>query len=114
MALPLDTLFLWVTDLYRSVEWYSKIGIEAGPRFGDWQTMVVSGETRFALHQGDRPVGPPTAVPSFRVEDLGAAMVQLESEGVVPVDESTTDTGQAIFITYGDPDGNLIQLLERR
>lgn len=114
MALQVDTVFVWVTDLDRSVDWYAQLGIEAGPRYGDWQTMTVDGETRFALHHGERSEGPSTSVPSFRVGDLDAEIERLSSLGIEPTDAEITDTGVARFTTFTDPDGNAIQLLERR
>lgn len=113
MSLQVDTVFVWVTDLSRSLEWYSAIGFVAGQRFGPWQDMAVSGETRFALHEGSRGEGPPTSVPSFRVEDLDAEIGRLGAMGINPTDAGITDTGVARFTTFTDPDGNEIQLLER-
>ena len=52
MTYSVDTVFVWVTDLPKAVEWYSRFGIEAGPGYGDWQTMKVEGATAFALHRG--------------------------------------------------------------
>ena len=114
MAYQLDTVFIWVSDLARSLDWYQKLGIEAGPAYGPWQTMEVDGQTRFALHQGERGTGPSTAVPSFRVEDLDAQIARLAEVGIEPTDPEITDTGAARFTTFTDPDGNDVQLLERR
>jgi catechol 2,3-dioxygenase-like lactoylglutathione lyase family enzyme len=113
MPAAIDTVFVWVTDLDRSVEWYRSLGIEPGARFGAWQAMVTDGETRFALHEGERPEGPPTAVIALAVADLDAEMGRLAGLGISPID-GITDTGAARFTTYADPDGNQIQLLERR
>lgn len=113
MAHQLDTVFIWVNDLDRSLDWYRIIGIEPGPRYGVWQEMRLDGETRFALHEGNRPGGQSTAVPSFRVGDLDAEIERLGSLGVAPSDTGITDTGAARFITFVDPDGNQVQLLER-
>lgn len=113
MTFQLDTVFVWVTDLDRSLEWYAKLGIEAGDRYGSWQNMKTDGTVRFALHQGDRPKGPSTAVPSFLVGDLDAEIRRLENLGVEPTDPDITDTGVARFTTFTDPDGNEVQLLER-
>lgn len=113
MTYQLDTVFIWVNDLGRSLDWYRKLGIEPGPAYGPWQTMVVDGETRFALHQGSRPEGPSTAVPSFRVDDLDAHITRLDAAGIEPTDPEITDTGVARFTTFTDPDGNEVQLLER-
>ncbi len=75
--------------------------------------MTVHGDTRFALHEGGRPAGSSTAVPSFRVGDLDAEMRRLANLGIEPSDPEVTNTGVARFTTYTDPDGNQIQLLER-
>lgn len=113
MTFQLDTVFLWVTDLDRSLDWYAKLGIEAGDRYGAWQNMKTDGNVMFALHQGDRPEGPSTAVPSFLVGDLHAEIRRLENLGIEPTDPEITDTGVARFTTFTDPDGNEVQLLER-
>ncbi|MDH3463407.1 MAG: hypothetical protein OEM32_07280, partial [Acidimicrobiia bacterium] len=68
MTYSVDTVFVWVTDLPKAVEWYSRFGIETGPGYGDWQTMKVVGATAFALHRGKRPAGGSTAGVAFRVE----------------------------------------------
>ncbi len=114
MAFQLDTVFVWVTDLAVAREWYATLGIDAGAAFGPWQTMHLDGETRFALHEGERPEGPSTSVPSFRVDDLDAHIERLAGLGITPTDLVITDTGQARFTTFTDPDGNEVQLLERR
>ncbi len=93
MTFQLDTVFLWVSDLDRSVDWYAKLGIQAGERHGDWQNMKLDGQVRFALHEGERPQGPSTAVPSFLVGDLDAEIRRLENLGVEPADPEITDTG---------------------
>ncbi len=113
MSLQLDTVFVWVTSIEEALPFYRALGIEPGPRFGTWQTMDVGGDTRFALHEGDRPSGPSTSVPSFRVEDLESEISRLKGLGIHPSDSEITNTGLARFITFADPDGNQIQLLER-
>jgi len=112
MGLELDTVFVWVTDLERSIPWYRAVGLEAAAPQGTWQEISVSGETRFALHQGHRPEGPPTSVPSFRVDDLSSHMERLAASGIEPLGP-VTDIGVARFAAYADPDGNEIQFLER-
>lgn len=114
MALSIDTVFVWVSDIDRSLPWYRGLGVEAGPRHGTWQAMVTEGGTRFGLHQGDRKRGEPTAALAFGVPDLEAEMERLAELGIDPMDAEVTDTGAARFITYGDPDGNEVQLLQRR
>ncbi len=112
MALQVDTVFIWVSDLDLALDWYGRIGFQPGPRYGTWQVIDVPGDTRFALHQGMRPEGPSTAVPSFRVDDLDREIERLGTVDILARDP-VTDTGTARFTTFVDPDGNEIQLLER-
>ena len=113
MALQVDTVFIWVNDLDAALGWYTTLGFEPGPLYDTWQVMNVDGETKFALHQGIRAEGLSTAVVSFRVDDLDAEIARLEEAGIEPIDDDTTDTGTTRFITFADPDGNEIRLLER-
>ena len=113
MAYQVDTVFVWVTDLTESSGWYSQFGIEAGPRYGGWQLMIVDGDTRFALHEGNRAKGPSTGAIAFKVDDLDKAIARLAGLAITPTDAEITDTGIARFATFRDPDGNDIQLLER-
>ncbi len=110
----IDVVFFWVDDLDTSVAWYTEVlGLNAGPRYGDWQEFAVDGGTRFALHGGRLAGGPATAAVAFNTPDLRAAIDELAGRGAVPIDE-VTDTGAALFVTFSDPDGNHVQLLERR
>jgi predicted enzyme related to lactoylglutathione lyase len=113
MAHSVDTVFVWVSDLAMAVEWYRQMGIDAGPSYGDWQSMTVEGTTHFALHRGDRPPGASTAAVAFRVADLDAEIARLADSGITPIDGHITDTGVSRFTTFRDPDGNDIQFLER-
>lgn len=110
----LDTVFLWVSDLDRSVEWYrDRLGIRPGPRHGDWQVMAIDGDVTFALHQSAEAATPSgSVVLGFRVVGLTGATEELARAGVEPVDQTVTDTGVKRFRTFADPDGHLIQLIE--
>ncbi len=108
----LNVVFFWVRDVDQALTWYKNVlGLETGPRHGDWQEFHMSGETRFAIHGGRPEAGPPTAVAAFGVPDLAEAMAEMAEAGATPIDE-ITDTGVARFVTYTDPDGNQVQLLE--
>ena len=110
-----DTVFLWVEDLDRSVDWYeTRLGIEPGPRFGAWQSMELGGQTLFALHGGKGSHPTVNAVVAFRVEDLEAGVAHLAEIGESPIDPEITDTGFKRFTTFADPDGNHVQLIELR
>lgn len=114
MAYQVDTVFVWVNEIDESVGWYRQFGIEPGPRFGSWQTMVLDGDTHFALHEGSRPKGGSTGAVAFRVDDLDREITRLAAMAIHPTDDEITDTGVSRFTTFTDPDGNDVQLLERR
>lgn len=113
MTFPVDTVFVWVTNLERSIAWYADLGIAVGAGHGDWQLLQTTGPTHFALHRGERPQGPSTGGIAFGVEDLDAEITRLAGLAIEPVDDSMTDTGVSRFATFRDPDGNDIQLLQR-
>ena len=113
MAYQVDTLFVWVSDLTEASGWSSQLGIEAGPRYGSWQTMIVDGDTHFALHEGARREGPSTGAIVFRVDNLDHEIQRLAGLAITPTEAQVTDTGISRFTTFQDPDGNDVQLLER-
>ena len=79
MTFTIDTVFVWITDLDRSVAWYREFGIEAGPRHGTWQTMTTDGTTRFGLHQGERQRDDPTAAIAFGANDRSPARMPINT-----------------------------------
>ncbi len=108
----IDVVFYWVTDLDRALGFYTDaLSIGPGPRHGTWQEMVVPGPTRFALHGGSTGNRSVNAIVSFVGPDLEAAMPELAVKGHEPTVE-VTNTGQARFAEYADPDGNLVHILE--
>ena len=107
-----DTVFVWVSDLDRSVAWFERFGLSPGPRRGSWQPLSLSGETVFAIHEGRGDHSRVNAVVGLRVDDLDSAIVELAAAGIEPLDDMLTDTGPRRFTTFVDPDGNQIQLIE--
>ena len=108
----LNVVFYWVRDVDVSLAYYQDLGLEPGPRYGDWQELQIGGTCRFAIH-GGRPdtVGTPNAQVSIEVVSLDEAIADLAAKGHEPIEE-ITDTGYNRFTTYPDPDGNLIQVIE--
>jgi predicted enzyme related to lactoylglutathione lyase len=102
-------------------QWYADtLGLERG--YGDehWQEFQMADGSRFAV---DRTGFPRSAIEkqavmiSFRVEDLQAAVQELASRGVefYPSREATIfDVGPALVATFQDPDGNWVQLSQRK
>lgn len=110
----LDTVFLMVADLDHSTEWYrDRLGLQPGPRYGDWQVMDLDGEVVFALHGASTAVHPSDSIViGFRVADLDTETEALSRAGCQPRDPAVTDTGVKRFRTFADPDGHLFQLVE--
>lgn len=110
----LDTVFMMVKDLDRSTEWYrERLGLQPGPRHGDWQVMGLEGDVVFALHGAPGPIEPAeSVVVGFRVADLDAETEALARADCPPRDAEPTDTGLKRFRTFADPDGHLFQLIE--
>jgi catechol 2,3-dioxygenase-like lactoylglutathione lyase family enzyme len=97
------------------VSFYTDVlGLRLASRVGSEWAELEAPPIRLALHSTDRdrPVGSGTVV--FRVEDLDAARLALETRGV-RFDEHVGEVeGRARFATLRDPDGNPIQLIEYR
>lgn len=109
----INVVFYWVTDLDRSTMFYRDVlGLEPGPRYGDWQEFRIDGATRFAIHGGGEAVQRPTAQLSFAVADLDEAIDHMRMHGAEPLGP-ITDTGANRFADFTDPDGNVFQLLEQ-
>ena len=110
--IKLNVVFYWVSDVDSALAFYRDLGLEPGPRYGDWQELQIGSTFRFALHGGrSESVGTPNAEVSIEVESLDEAIAELAEKGHRPIDD-ITDTGANRFATYADPDGNHIQVIE--
>ena|SRR3972149_11923758 len=102
-------------------EWYIKtLGLVRGYGDGHWQEFGVETGSRFAL---DFPSYPKSVVEkqpiiiSFMVDDIKLTVDQLSAKGVkfYPSKEDTIfDVGPALVATFQDPDGNWMQLSQRK
>jgi len=82
----INVIFYWVTDVDRSTAFYRDVlGLDPGPRHGDWQEFDIDGPTRFAIHGGGQPVDRPTAQLSFAVADLEEALDHMAQHGFEPL-----------------------------
>lgn len=102
-------------------EWYEEV-LGLPRRFGDdhWIEFAVGGASRFAIDVTGFPRSEVEAQPlmiSFTVDDLEAAVRDLDGKGVAfyPDAERTIfDVGPTRVATFRDPDGNWLQLAERK
>ncbi|MEO8082454.1 MAG: VOC family protein [Ardenticatenales bacterium] len=116
MIRDLDMVLLFTTDVDRAVAWYTDIlGLKLRARHGDFAVFETGG-TPLALHGGadaSASASPSTgATPVLRVDDYAAAKAALEAKGCVFTFENSTP--HAMFGSFSDPDGNALQIIERR
>ena len=110
----LDLVFYWVTDLGRAVAFYQGVlGLSLVRQDEDNWAEFDAGGRRFALHAAaeGQPVTPGGATAVFSVEDLDSAKAELSARGVRFSHEGDV-AGYARFASFGDPDGNSVQLIE--
>jgi hypothetical protein len=124
MIQGIDVVFIHAKDPEKLSKWYKEI-LELDISFStpdqSWQEfkMEPSKEvTRFALDfPGENPsgLGKQSIIISFKVEDLLQSIAKLESKGITfPGTPTIMDTGKTLFSTLQDPEGNWIQLSQRK
>lgn len=118
MIRDLDMVLLFTTDVDRAVAWYTDIlGLTLRARHGDF-VVFETGGTPLALHGGANASAAAaaaqstSATPVLRVDDYAAAKAALEAKGCVFTFENSTP--HAVFGSFSDPDGNALQIIERR
>ena len=108
-----DHVWFWVSDMDRAVDFYAnKLGLSVLRR-GDRWTELDGGTVRLGLHRhvdGHAADHGGTAV--FLVHDLDAAKAALEERGVVFDEHMGEVSGYARYASFGDPDGNSMQIIE--
>ena len=111
----IDTVLVFVTDIERSIQWYSEVfGLTLKFQRGDF-AVFDAGNIPLALHGGAQPCdvqGPHGSLISLAVDDYAATKERLESHGCTFVFEN--ESPDAIFGTFLDPDGNPLQIAEKR
>jgi len=116
----LDHLVLTVTDLERTIRFYTALGMRH-EMFGEGRHSLRFGTSKINLHQVDRTFEPKAAVPTPGSADLcfivdvavDEVRRRLEAEGIPIVEGPAARTGAlgAIVSHYvRDPDDNLVEL----
>jgi catechol 2,3-dioxygenase-like lactoylglutathione lyase family enzyme len=115
----LDHVALAVSDVERSIGWYSDVlGLERRHReWGNTPAMMCVGTTCVALFEiGDEPVRPPPGRDTvamrhlaFRVDRANFERAQEELAGA-GIDVSFQDHGSAESMYFRDPDGHLLEV----
>lgn len=111
-----DNTHYWTKDLDASVAFYRDVlGLNLRRQMGeDWAEFDVAGAT-VALHGTRVGHAPPQdgATIVFGVEDLEGEMNSLRGRGVSFEGEVNEVPGYGRFVSFRDPDGNLLQIFER-
>ena len=107
---PEITIAVHVSDLTRSIEWYTKVlGFEMLYKVDEiaWAELATNVKgTHVGLSQVERAEGSQSCVPTFAVEDIKAARAHLESQDVRFDGDTLTIEGLVKLATFFDPDGN--------
>ena len=111
-----DNTHYWTKDMDASVAFYrDTLGLPLRMQMGeDWAEFDVAGTT-VALHGTREGHAPPQngATVVFEVDDLEASMNALRAKDVAFEGEVAEVPGYGRFISFRDPDGNLLQIFER-
>lgn len=107
------TVWLPVTDLQRSIEFYGRLGLEAKSTDDDWAELRSDSITiGLNARASESPGGDGGAVIAFSVEDdLEGTVASLKDEGVTFTGEISEHPWGRIA-TFADPDGNDLQLYQ--
>ena len=102
-------------------DWYAEVlGLSKGYGDDHWQEYGMQEGTRFAIDFTSFPksvVEKQALVISFKVDDIRQTVQELVSKGVkfYPSQEKAIfDAGPTLVATFQDPDGNLMQLSQRK
>lgn len=105
---------VYVTDMFRAVEFYGKLGLSANAHGNPMWTSFDVGDGMLGLHHVDLlpdSAGGRVALSFVTVGPLETLVSHLQQEGITLVREITDETfGRSILVR--DPDGLLIQINE--
>lgn len=110
----LQNAYYITADMDRAVNFYGEVlGLPTKFRDGSNWTQFDAGGVNFSLSSpAEAASGATGAVVIFEVEDIDAMRQRLESAGASVLD--SRDMGaHGRSLTFRDPDGNLVQLLQR-
>ena len=116
MLKRVDNAHYWTKDMDAGVGFYRDVlGLSLRARMGeDWAEFDVGGTT-VALHGTREGHAPPQegATVVFEVADLESVMTALRGRDVSFEGEVNEVPGYGRFVSFRDPDGNMLQIFER-
>jgi predicted enzyme related to lactoylglutathione lyase len=116
MLKRVDNAHYWTKDMDAAVAFYRDVlGLGLRMQAGEDWAEFDAGGTTVALHGTREGHAPPQAGATvvFEVDDLEAAMRALRARGVPFEGEVNEVPGYGRFISFRDPDANLLQIFQR-
>ncbi|NHJ03653.1 MAG: VOC family protein [Candidatus Heimdallarchaeota archaeon] len=123
MIKGIDVVFIHVKNPEKMAKWYKEnLGFEISYRTSDhtWQEfrMPNSPQTRFALDYSDSnptEVEQQSIMISFKVDNIQLAISELEKKGIVFWGKNKViDVGPTLIATFKDPEGNFVQISQKK
>jgi len=124
MIIGVDVVFIHVKNPEKMAKWYQeKLGLEIDHKTLNlgWQEFKMDDErspTRFALDCGGPNLSLVEQQPiviSFKVTNIVEVVEKLEKKGIEFFGvEKIFDVGPALVATFKDPEGNFLQLSQRK
>ncbi|MFQ6103172.1 MAG: VOC family protein [Candidatus Glassbacteria bacterium] len=117
MIKRIEQVFLFVSDLNKSVSFYNEIlGLPIVASDNDWVTFEIDDQT-LTLQKCTKDLSAPLHGPrnvqfALQVEDLDSFYITLETKGVPFFLEPTEQSWGGKLAQLLDPDGNILQLIE--
>ncbi|HMN28179.1 MAG TPA: VOC family protein [Caldilineaceae bacterium] len=112
----IGAVFVPVSDLARSVQWYSKLfglPVKTTSHDGTIYDLQMVGDVALIL-DANKPVvsHSPQPLCFFWTEDIRSARSFLQASSI-PILSAIEDIGSVSFVTFADPDGNLLMVCQR-
>ncbi|NHJ39377.1 MAG: hypothetical protein FK731_05035 [Asgard group archaeon] len=124
MILGIDVVFIHIKNPELMANWYEeKLGLKIGYSTPgkNWQEFNLNEKrpvTRFALDfigSSNSRIEQQPIIISFRVENIYDAIKILESKGIEFYGkEKIIDVGPTLIATFCDPEGNFLQISQRK
>ncbi|HEU4355049.1 MAG TPA: VOC family protein [Actinomycetota bacterium] len=107
-----EHVWFWVSDLDRAIAFYTDVlELHLVRRDGDEWAELDAGPIRLALHAGAGDGREPGGTVVFEVDDLNATRFAMQGRGASFGGEGEVES-IARFVSFTDPDGNRMQLIE--
>ena len=121
MITGLSVAYIHSPNGEKLVDWYSRtLGLKVDASFPEWTEFKMPAGTRFAVDHTGFPKSVVEKQPvmlSFLVDDIHEAVKALAAQGVAfypSVEKTVFDVGPTLVATFADPDGNWMQLNQRK